>query len=65
MSPAATLDSSMPSSSSSLFNIPQLAEDGSNWVTYKHHMMIALGACGLGEYVDGTTVQPILITATS
>jgi hypothetical protein len=62
MSPAATMDNSMPSTSSSLFNIPQLAEDGSNWVTYKHCMMIALGARGLGEYVDRTAVRPILIT---
>jgi hypothetical protein len=56
------MDNSMPSSSSSLFNIPQLAEDGSNWVTYKHCMTIVLGAHGLGEYVDGTAVRPILIT---
>jgi hypothetical protein len=62
MSPAATMDNSMPSSSNSLFNIPQLAEDGSNWVTYKHRMTIVLGARGLGEYVDGTVVRPILIT---
>jgi hypothetical protein len=61
------MDYSMPSSSSStLFNIPQLAEDGSNWVTYKNRMLIALRARGLGEYVDGTAVQPILFaTATS
>jgi hypothetical protein len=66
MSPAATMDNSMPSSSSSLFDILQLAEDGSNWVTYKHRMMIALGTHGLGEYVDRTAVRPILIiTATS
>jgi hypothetical protein len=25
-------------------------------------MTIALGACGLGEYVDGMAIQPILIT---
>jgi hypothetical protein len=56
MSPAATMDNSMPSTSSSPPNIPQLAEDGSNWVTYKHRMMIALGAHRLGEYVDGTAV---------
>jgi hypothetical protein len=61
------MDYSMPSSSSStLFNIPQLAEDGSNWVTYKNRMLIMLRARGLGEYVDGTAVQPILFaTATS
>jgi hypothetical protein len=56
MGPAFTMDNSMLSSSSSLFNIPQLAEDGSNWVTYKHRMTIVLGACRLGEYVDGTAV---------
>jgi hypothetical protein len=56
------MDNSMPSSSSSLFNIPQLAEDGSNWVTYKHHMTIVLGTRGLGEYVNGMAVRPILIT---
>jgi hypothetical protein len=56
------MDNSMPSSSSSLFDILQLAEDGSNWVTYKHRMTIALGACRLGEYVDRMAVQPILIT---
>jgi hypothetical protein len=52
------MDYSMPSSSSSLFNILQLAEDGSNWVTYKQRMTIALGAHGLGEYVDGTIPIP-------
>jgi hypothetical protein len=56
------MDNSMPSSSSSLFNIQQLAEDGSIWVTYKHHMTIALGTYRLGEYVDRTAVRPILIT---
>jgi hypothetical protein len=55
----------MPSSSSSLFNIPQLAEDGSNWVTYKHRMTIALGARGLGEYVDGTVPIPTRYVADS
>jgi hypothetical protein len=65
MSPAAPMDYSMPSSSSSLFNIPQLAEDGSNWVTYKHRMTIALGARGLGEYVDGTVPIPTRYVADS
>jgi hypothetical protein len=65
MSPAAQMDYSMPSSSSSLFNIPQLAEDGSNWVTYKQHMTIALGAHGLGEYVDGTVPIPLCFVTDS
>jgi hypothetical protein len=52
------MDYSMPSSSSSLFNILQLAEDGSNWVTYKHHMTIVLGMCELGEYVDEMVLIP-------
>jgi hypothetical protein len=50
------MDNSMPSSSSSLFNILQLAEDDSNWVTYKHRMTIALGTHRLGEYVDRMAV---------
>jgi len=57
MSPAASMDFSMPSGSSSLFNIPQLPEDGSNWVTYKNRMLIALRACSLGEYVEGTATK--------
>jgi hypothetical protein len=32
---------------------------GSDWVTYKQHMTIALGACGLGEYVDRTVPIPL------
>jgi hypothetical protein len=60
MSPAAPMDYSMPSSSSPLFN---LAEDGSNWVTYKQYMTITLGARGLGEYVDGTVpIPPCFVT---
>jgi hypothetical protein len=58
MSPAATMDNSMPSSSSSLFNIPQLVEDGSNWVTYKHRMTIALGThCNVPHKPDLRTTN--------
>jgi hypothetical protein len=64
MSPAvATMDSTLPSSSSSLFNIPQLAEDGTNWITYKERMLTAIGARGLTRYIDGRAVRPALFKA--
>jgi len=46
-------DSTLPSTTSALFNIPKLAEDGSNWITYKECMLMAIGARGLMRYVDG------------
>jgi len=60
MGPAPTsLDNMLPTSSSSLFNIPKLAEDGSNWITYKERMLTAIGARGLMRYIDGRVKQPI------
>src|SRR5882762_10276429 len=60
MGPAPTsLDNMLPASSSSLFNIPKLAEDGSNWITYKERMLTAIGALGLMRYIDGRVKQPI------
>jgi hypothetical protein len=48
MSPAApSMDTTLPSAGSSLFNIPQLAEDGTNWITYKERMLTMIGARGL------------------
>jgi hypothetical protein len=59
MSPAvATMESMLPSSSSSLFNIPQLSKDGTNWITYKERMLTAISARGLMRYVDGRAVKP-------
>ncbi len=60
MGPAPTsLDTMLPASSSSLFNIPKLAEDGTNWITYKERMLTAIGARGLMRYIDGRVKQPI------
>jgi hypothetical protein len=42
-----------------LFNIPQLAEDGMNWITYKERMLTAIGARGLMRYVDGRAIKPV------
>ncbi|OAX31549.1 hypothetical protein K503DRAFT_653677, partial [Rhizopogon vinicolor AM-OR11-026] len=46
------------SSSSSLYNIPHLAEDGGNWITYKERVFTAIGACNLWRYVDGRATLP-------
>src|SRR5258705_9255657 len=60
MGPAPTsLNTMLPSTSSALYNIPKVAEDGSNWVTYKERMLTAIGARGLMQYVDGWAKQPI------
>src|SRR5258705_6180679 len=60
MGPApTTLDIMLPATSSALFNIPKLAEDGKNWITYKERLLTAIGARGLMRYIDGRTKQPL------
>ena len=60
MGPApTTLDIMLPATSSALFNIPKLAEDGKNWITYKERLLTAIGARGLMRYIDGQTKQPL------
>jgi hypothetical protein len=59
MSPDSTMDNMLPSTSSALFNIPKLAEDGSNWITYKERILTVLGVRGLMWYINGRAVKPI------
>jgi hypothetical protein len=60
MSPAApTMDTMLPSTGSSLFNVPQLAEDGMNWITYKERILTMISARGLMCYIDSHAVKPI------
>lgn len=59
MSPdTAKMDLTLPSTTSALFNVPKLSEDGSNWITYKEHTLTAIGAQGLMRYVDGQASKP-------
>ncbi|KAJ8586558.1 hypothetical protein M405DRAFT_743377, partial [Rhizopogon salebrosus TDB-379] len=53
------MDTTLPGTNSALFNIPQLAEDGSNWITYKQRAMTAIGARGLMRYLDGRITKPV------
>jgi hypothetical protein len=54
MSPdSAKMDSTLPSTTSALFNIPKLTEDRSNWIMYKERTLTAIGARGLMRYVNG------------
>ncbi|OJA07736.1 hypothetical protein AZE42_08442 [Rhizopogon vesiculosus] len=53
------MDTTLPSSNSALFNIPKLADDGLNWITYKERMLTAIGARGLMRYTDGRKIKPI------
>ncbi|OAX31144.1 hypothetical protein K503DRAFT_704152, partial [Rhizopogon vinicolor AM-OR11-026] len=59
MSPASTTDTTLPGTNSVLFNIPKLAEDGLNWITYKERMLTTIGARGLMRYTDGRKVKPV------
>ena len=53
------MDTTLPSTSSTLFNVPKLAEDGTNWITYKERTLTAIGARGLMRYADGRAIQPV------
>ena len=41
-----------------LFHVPKLANDGSNWVAYKTCMKYAIASRGLTEHLDGTLAAP-------
>src|SRR5882762_9638370 len=59
MGPAPTsFDNMLPGASSALFSIPKLADDGSNWLTYKERLQNAIGTQGMMRYVDGRVQQP-------
>jgi hypothetical protein len=51
------MDNTLPSTTSALFNIPKLAKDSSNWITYKERTLT--GARGLMRYADGHAVRPV------
>lgn len=60
MSPdPAKMDTALPSTNSTLFNVPKLAEDGTNWITYKERTLTAIGARGLMRYADGRARKPV------
>ena len=46
------MDYMLPGTNSPLFDIPQLAKDGINWITYKDRVLIACGVWGLMHYVN-------------
>jgi hypothetical protein len=58
------MDNMLPGTNA-LFNVPQLADDGSNWITYKERALTALGARGLMRYADGRAVKPVPFTLDS
>ncbi|KAG1725590.1 hypothetical protein EDD22DRAFT_961596 [Suillus occidentalis] len=57
MSPALTMDTTLPNSLS-LYNIPKLADDGLNWITYKERALTVIRARGLMRYLDGRVKEP-------
>src|SRR5258705_2825655 len=60
MAPAPTsFDNILPAASSALFSLPKLADDGSNWVTYKERLLNVISVRGLMRYVNGRAAKPI------
>src|SRR5258705_699260 len=60
MGPApTTFDNMLPSSNSTLFNIPKLAKDGTNWITYKERLLTTIGVRGLMRYIDCRVKIPL------
>jgi hypothetical protein len=53
-----TVNTTLPGTMSTLFNVPKLAEDSSNWITYKERTLTAISARGLMQYADGCAVEP-------
>jgi len=52
------MDSMHSTSTSTLYNVPQLAKDGGNWITYKERVTTAVYARGLRRYLEGRAVCP-------
>ena len=50
------------SSSVKVVNLPRLAKDSSNWVTYKERTLNNLTSKGLMRHVRGTAHQPVQLT---
>ena len=48
----------IPSKDETLFRVPKLANDGSNWVVYKIRMKYAIASRGLTECLEGTAITP-------
>ena len=57
---AQTMNTTTPVTGSNFFNIPQLAEDGSNWFIYKGQLLMAVNVRGssMGQYIDGSAEEP-------
>jgi hypothetical protein len=43
-------------STTTLYNVPQLTEDGGNWITYKKYITTAVNTRGLRRYIEGCAV---------
>lgn len=52
-----TVDTMLPSTMSALFNVPKLAKDSSNCITYKERTLTTRSAPGLMQYGDGHVLE--------
>ena len=52
----------LPGSATKLYVIPKLAQDGSNWITWKTQMLVTLAAsCGVMQHIEGSAREPPMI----
>lgn len=57
--PAVMSFNNTTTASSNLYYVPELADDRSNWITYKERIYMVLGACSLMRHLDGTARRPL------
>ena len=62
MGPGSSSNIMSSSSSVKVINLPRLAEDGSNWVTFKERILNNLTSKGLMRHIRGTARQPVQLT---
>ena len=50
-------DLQMSFNSQSFYNVPKLASNGSNWITYKTRLKNSIKTWGLVQHLNGTAIQ--------
>ncbi|KAL7277987.1 hypothetical protein ACG7TL_007940 [Trametes sanguinea] len=54
--PAVMSFNNTTTASSNLYYVPELADDRSNWITYKERIYMVLGACSLMRHLDAAAI---------
>jgi hypothetical protein len=60
-----SMDTTLPTTTSLLFNVPKLAKDSTNCINYKEQTLTAIGAQGLMGYTNGRAKKPVMFKVDS